>query len=417
MKRLILAAGAASLALGAAHAAVIGKTVPATSLTLETVAGAPEAEQAAWRGYLARSQAAHRLDVDTLAAERISTPVAGGPAEGKQGTAKNSMPLDRAPAWYASPDARHIADVIISFQTPAGGWSKNSDRSGPPRAKGEAYGGGEGYIGTFDNDATIAELRFLAKVIGQTSGQEGQAYRQSFARGVDYVLASQYPNGGWPQVWPLQGGYHDAITFNDGAMLAVTRLLGDIADGKPEFAFVDPDQRGRAKAAWSRALACILKTQVRIGGKPTGWSQQHDVLSLAPTGARNFEPASLSSSETGEILIYLMALERPEPAVTAAIEGGVSWLKASAIRDKAWTPVDAVAGRRLIDKPGAGPLWSRYYDLVTGAPIFGDRDRTIHDDVNELSVERRNGYAWFSTSGQKVIAAYESWTRRGGTPR
>lgn len=412
MKRFILAAGVATFALGAAQAGVIGKMTPAAPLTVESVAGQPAAEQAAWRAYLARSQAAHQLDVETLAAERASSPVAGGPAEGKQGTAKNSMPLDRAPAWYASPEARHIADVIVSFQTPAGGWSKNSDRSGPLRAKGEAYGGGEGYIGTFDNDATIGEMRFLAKVIGQVGDQDGRAYRASFSRGVDYVLASQYPNGGWPQVWPLQGGYHDAVTFNDGAMLAAARLLGDIAEGKPDFTFVDQAQRGRAKAGWSRALDCILAAQIRIGGKPMGWSQQHEALGLAATGARNFEPAALSSSETGEILVYLMGLQRPGPNVTAAIEGGVAWLKASVIRDKAWTPVDPAAGRKLIDKPGAPPLWSRYYDIATGAPIFGDRDRTIHDDVNDLSVERRNGYAWFNSTGQKVLATYETWSRQ-----
>ena len=27
-------------------------------------------------------------------------------------------------------------------------------------------------------------------------------------------------------------------------------------------------------------------------------------------------------------------------------------------------------------------------------PVFGDRDKSLHDDVNDLSLERRNGYAW-----------------------
>jgi PelA/Pel-15E family pectate lyase len=35
---------------------------------------------------------------------------------------------------------------------------------------------------------------------------------------VRYLLAAQFPNGGWPQVWPLEGGYHDAVTFNDNAV-------------------------------------------------------------------------------------------------------------------------------------------------------------------------------------------------------
>jgi len=48
------------------------------------------------------------------------------------------------------------------------------------------------------------------------------------------VFAAQNPNGGWPQVWPLQGGYHDGITYNDGAMLNVMVLLQDISAGTGE---------------------------------------------------------------------------------------------------------------------------------------------------------------------------------------
>ena len=42
---------------------------------------------------------------------------------------------------------------------------------------------------------------------------------------------------------------------------------------------------------------------------------------------------------------------------------------------------------------------------------FADRDKTIHDDVNDLSLERRNGYAWFNTSPNKVLDAYAVWRK------
>ena len=92
------------------------------------------------------------------------------------------------------------------------------------------------YIGTFDNDATITQLRFLAKVIA-ADPQRGGAFRSSFLRGLDYIFAAQYPNGGWPQVWPLEGGYHDAITINDDAMLNILTLLSDVCGGTNEFSF------------------------------------------------------------------------------------------------------------------------------------------------------------------------------------
>jgi hypothetical protein len=50
-------------------------------------------------------------------------------------------------------------------------------------------------------------------------------------------------------------------------------------------------------------------------------------------------------------------------------------------------------------------------------PIFGDRDRSIHDDVNELSPERRNGYSWYGTSPAKALAAYQAWSASHPAPK
>ena len=71
-----------------------------------------------------------------------------------------------------------------------------------------------------------------------------------------------------------------------------------------------------------------------------------------------------------------------------------------------FVPID----RKLIEKSGAGPIWSRNYDLVTGLPIFGDKDQTIHDDVNGISIGRRNGYSWWIASPQRALDAYMTWS-------
>lgn len=68
-------------------------------------------------------------------------------------------------------------------------------------------------------------------------------------------------------------------------------------------------------------------------------------------------------------------------------------------------------GRHLEAKPGAGPIWARYYSIDTEKPIFGDRDKTIHDEVNELTLERRNGYAWYGTGPQQALEAYAEWSK------
>lgn len=383
----LAALAAALLVTAPVQAAVIGQMTPAAPLTRERLATLPTPERGAWAAYLDRSDAARRLNT-------AEAPASPPPASGD---AAASMPLDRPATWYASPEARHVADVIVSFQTPAGGWSKNAPRT-MPRHPGQAYGDA-GYLGTLDNDATITELRFLARVI--TAGGSA-AHRDSFERGVRWLLSAQYPNGGWPQVFPLAGGYHDAVTFNDDALVAALSLLGDIAKGQGDYAFTTPRLRAEADTAWRRGLAALLKAQVVKDGRATGWPQQADALTLAPVGARNFEPAALASTESAGILAYLRTLA-PSPEVARAVDGGSAWLRATALKDKAWPAPAPGEARALVDQPGAPPLWARYYDLATGRPIFGDRDRTIHDVVHDLSAERRNGYAWFTTAPAKVL--------------
>ena len=362
-------------------------------------------------------------DKAALAAERAGmAEVPPPPPSGKSGG--SGMDAKQPASFYAGAAARRVADNIVSFQTPAGGWGKNVDRSGPVRLRGQLYVPIEklpanartdsdenwSYVGTIDNNATTSELRFLARVQAALPGVEGEPYRVSLTKGIRYLLAAQFPNGGWPQVYPLQGGYHDSLTYNDDAMSDVAMLLADVAARKGDYASVPAPLAAEARAAVARAVRVILATQVMTGGKRTVWGQQHDPLTLAPVGARNFEPASLSSFESANLLMLLMRLPDPSPEVRAAVRDGVAWLSEHAIHDVIWGP--GPEGRTLSAKPGAGPIWSRYYDIATGKPIFGDRDRSIHDDVNELSRERRDGYSWYNGSPRKAVDQYAKWPGR-----
>ena len=403
-----------------AHAAVIGANTAAPEVSAERVAALPPAERAAWSAYLDRSRKQQQFDRATLAAELRAGETA--PTPPKAGSGK--MALDKEAAWYGSATARAMADTIVSFQTPSGGWSKNQDRTQPPRQRGQRYANDAEtmqldtgsfdaprdrywtFVGTLDNGATTSEMRFLARVQAQLPGKEGDAYRASIGRAIDYLLMAQYPNGGWPQVYPLEGGFHDGITFNDNAVAEAAGILEDIAEGHAEFAFVSPAVRAQAGAASARALRPILDAQVVVNGKKTGWPQQVDALTLAPISARNYEMRSIASAESAEVLLFLMRQPQPSAELRAAIEAGVTWLKAVAIRDKAFTKVSDEAGRKLVDRSGAGPIWSRNYDVRTGVPIFGDWDKSIQDDVNNISKGRRNGYAWYTAAPQKALDMY-----------
>jgi len=409
-------------------AAVIGTNPPSLPLTAERIATLPAAEQPAWRDYLARSvkqrAADQKLLVDELKAHQLKEAVV--PHDTKSA---RPMPLNETAAWYAGADARRRADNVVSFQTPAGGWSKNFNPADHPRQPGEGFShdntshflaDGDNdrpadlhwtYIGTFDNDATITELVFLAKIASAADAKTGAAWRASFQRGLDYVYAAQYPNGGWPQVWPLDGGYHDAITFNDGAMVHVLTLLRDVAAGKDEFAFVSTAERARAAASARRGLDCVLAAQITVGGHRTVWCQQHDLLTLAPTSARNYEMPSASGSESAGIVLFLMQDPAPSPAVVAAVHAAAAWFEKTKIKDIVFKPSPDGTGREIIPTPGAGPLWARYAEIGTDRPLFGDRDKTIHDDVSEISKERRNGYSWFGDNPKRVLDHYAKWAK------
>src|SRR5262245_19204189 len=65
--------------------------------------------------------------------------------------------------WCRSDEAAHLADNVLSHQSPRGDWPKNIDTSKEP------YKGDRSRIeGTFDNSATVGEMRFLAKLYNAT---------------------------------------------------------------------------------------------------------------------------------------------------------------------------------------------------------------------------------------------------------
>jgi PelA/Pel-15E family pectate lyase len=373
-------------------------------LTETRLATLPAGERAPWLDYLRGSQELAAADLAVLAAERTSAGAASpAPAEGTP----RRLTISRPDAWFASPEARDLAMCVLSYQTPAGGWNKANPYI-RPRVPGEEFGRERRYRGTFDNRATITELRFLARVIAATPASERAAFVAAFEKGLAYIFAAQFPNGGWPQVYPLVGDYHDALTFNDDAFVNLLELLRDVTDGAEPFAFVRADLKAEAARALERAHACLVASQVRREGRPTGWGQQHDALTLHPCAARAYEMASLSTSESAGIVRYLLTLPSPSPEIVAAIEGAAAWFEQTALNDVAYRDADG-KGRRLVPAPGEGPLWARMIDLGTNRPVFGDRDYSVHASLDAVSEERRRGYAWYTDRPEEALKEFARW--------
>lgn len=356
-----------------------------------------------WRTYIAKSGRWKALDSATIAIEVKAL----GLAQAKLPEQTNKLGFEpkKTDEWFKSEEGERIMGIILSFQTPSGGWSKRTDMAKNPRQKGEAFGVEANYIPTFDNDATSTQLQLLAQAYSVT---RKRAYAEAFERGVKLILDAQYPNGGWPQNYPLTGGYHDQITYNDNLMKNLLELLYDVSLAKNQYAFVSKNLRTRAQASFSKGLDCIKKTQVVVDGQLTIWGAQHDRLTLIPTKARNFEMTSLASAESAWLIDFLMDVDSPDADIINSVHAVAKWLDENKITGHRWSPNDI--------KPKADakapPMWARFYEIGTNKPIFGDRDGSIHYSVSEISEERRKGYAWYNTVGNKVLEKYKLWAEK-----
>lgn len=309
--------------------------------------------------------------------------------------------LDQPGAWYGSAEATRIADNLLLYQQDTGAWDKNIDMSVPPGPKGAA-----GHS-TIDNGASYTQMEFLARVHRAT----GQArFAESFRRGLEYLLRAQYPNGGWPQFFPLRGGYYDHITYNDDAMIGVLQLLRAIVQRKPEYAFLTDDHRARAKRAVEKGIDVILKTQVAQNGKLTVWCAQHDEKTLEPAKARSYELPSLSGGESVGIVRYLMGIERPSPEIVRAIQAAVAWFES--VKIKGIRVVRQGGDRVVVADPAAPPLWARFYELGTNRPFFCGRDGVVKYRLSEIEAERRNNYSWYVDRPAKLLREdYPRWAK------
>jgi PelA/Pel-15E family pectate lyase len=273
--------------------------------------------------------------------------------------------------WFRSQEARSVADSVLQYQSPQGGWPKSTDIAKPPRTPDDIPPPGRGRANSLDNEATTLPMEFLARMVDAT---DDARYRGAFSRGLDYLLAAQYPDGGWPQFFPLRGEYYDRITFNDDAMVRVMSLLQKIITGKTPYAFITAEQRSKSEAALTKAVACVLKTQIKHDGKLTAWCAQYDEQKLEPAWARSYEPPSLSGSESVGITRFLMSIEKPTPEVIAAIEAAVDWLRSAAlqgIRLEDFTNAAGQPDKRVLTDPTSPALWARFYDQR-------DRNREAH---------------------------------------
>ncbi|AZB30788.1 pectate lyase [Chryseobacterium balustinum] len=310
-----------------------------------------------------------------------------------------------------------LAEKMMIYQLPNGGWGKhNSDKKNVDyTAKIDSkllkiIKANDNDLATIDNNATSKEINGLIKAYSTT---KNPAYLKSAEKGIQYLLSMQYQNGGFPQYFPNAAIYRKQVTYNDNAMINVLTVLYNISEGKEGFDAVDFKLKEKSKEALQKGIQCILKTQVMQNGKLSIWADQYNEVSLKPEKARAFEPMSLASGESVNIVKFLM-MQTITPEIEKSIKSAIQWFKESKIDGYTYN-VSRESGNavRVLSKKEGSAVWARFYDIPTNKPVFGDRDGSVKFNYEDVSEERRMGYSWYNEAGTKLIENdFPKWLKK-----
>ncbi|MEN9907539.1 MAG: hypothetical protein RLZZ540_680 [Bacteroidota bacterium] len=320
--------------------------------------------------------------------------------------------------WFASKEAKAVAENVLLYQRNIGGWPKNIQMQKPlsDAQKKELLALKTSTEGcTTDNSATCQEMLFLSKIYKQ---QPDESYKKAFLSGLDYLLKAQYENGGWPQFYPLKKGYYTHITYNDDSMVNILTILKEIKD-KTDYYSIKPSEEivAKTKLAFDKGIDCIIKSQYKQNGVLTAWCAQHDETTFLPAKARAYELPSLSGKESAKIVLLLMSIENPSKEIITAVNSAVAWfekVKIEGLReDRSLNEKGKVSDKKMVADANAPAIWARFMELDSNKPFFSDRDGVKKYSLSEIGDERRNGYSWYTNEPKEVLKGYEKWKKKG----
>ncbi|MCA9107020.1 MAG: pectic acid lyase [Planctomycetales bacterium] len=303
-------------------------------------------------------------------------------------------------AYSATGDAAHLeaaveaGEALLYGQLRSGGWTSaiDFDPSGE-RIADYANGRGRGRnYSTLDDDTTQGALRFLIR-LDRTLEFEHVEIHAAVRRALDTMLAAQFPNGAFPQVWqgpspeqPIRAAvfpdydwrvenrikeYWNLYTLNDdlaGDMVALL-VLADATYDDPRYS-----------AALRRLGDFLILAQ--LPEPQPAWAQQYD-YGMRPAWARKFEPPAITGSESQNAIEALLEIYRftGDEKYLAPIPAALRYLSESELPD--------------------GRL-ARFRELETNRPLYMNQDYELTYDDTDVPTH----YAW------KVASHVDRLTRR-----
>jgi PelA/Pel-15E family pectate lyase len=286
--------------------------------------------------------------------------------------------------------AAKAADVLIRGQHASGGWNYHFDLAGEASHRkwydtigrnGWRLEEFQHYYGnaTYDDSCTADCAKFMLRMYLE---KREPRYKASLDKVIGFVLASQYPVGGWPQRFPLRDEFHDHglpdytsfITFNDDVaaenivfLLMVWQTLGD----------------ARVLDAIARGMDCFVRAQ-QPQPQP-GWGLQHTVADLKPASARTYEPKALVSHTTAANIALMMDFYEllGEAKFLRRLPEALDWL-------------DAIRLPAAVDPQRRYPTFT---EIGTGKPMY------IHRRGSDVV----NGEYYHDDDPHNTVAHYSSF--------
>ncbi len=210
---------------------------------------------------------------------------------------------------YYLEQAERIANVLIYGQHPSGGWHYfiDFDPQGVAqwyRDVASKFWGWEEYYHydgncTFDDSVTVGAARFLLDVYSTTNDPK---YRLPLDKALQFILDAQFPNGAWPQRYPLedaypldgQSAYTTYYTFNDAVIQDNIAFLLEAYERLGGEHYREAARRG---------MDFVLLAQ--YPSPQAGWGQQYD-YEMRIAAARSCEPAALTTAQTASCIYSLI---------------------------------------------------------------------------------------------------------------
>lgn len=298
-------------------------------------------------------------------------------------------------------------DYLIDFDpAKSSQWYRRTDKGQID----EDQAAGKRNITTFDDDNTQSALQFLMAFVEAAPSKDAaevRTIREALEYGLAKMLEAQYPNGAWPQRYngrPRDLGKYPArratipesfprehprsdyagfYTLNDHTQRDCIRTMLE--------AFKQFGDRKYLEAAL-RGGDFLVAAQ--LPNPQPAWAQQYN-FAMEPAWARAFEPPAVCTGESAGAIRTLIELylETGEEKLLKPIPAAIDWFQRSRL----------------------GPnTWARFYELGTNKPIYGDRDGKIHYRLDEISEERRRGYAWQGNFNIPATIAYFGEVQKAG---